>query len=133
MRPRLWLCLLGLIPAVAVAQPPSPSPSPSPESVADRLRALEESNRKQAEELERLRSQFPAGPAADPAAPPNEGISLIDGGSPVPDYTEGLFAPFTPPPGYPDAVAKPKGRYPLRASFGPGFRLESEDERPWCT
>ncbi len=131
MRPRrVWLCLLGLIPAVAVAQPPASAPPAGPESVADRLRALEESNRKQAEELERLRTRLPdVPPDPDPAAAPNEGISRIDSPSPVPDYTEGLFAPFTPPPGYPDGAAKPKGRYPLRASFGPGFRLESEDER----
>lgn len=136
--PRSWLPWICV--GAAAFAPAARAQSPAADPVAERLRALEDANRKQAEQLELLRKQVgdlsrpaevvPAPvQAVEPTPVPNDGISRLDGGSPVPDYTEGLFAPFTPAPGYPDGVAKPKGRYPLNASFGPGFRLESDDER----
>lgn len=49
--------------------------------------------------------------------------------SPVNDYTEGLFTPFSAVPAYPDPqIAKP-GRFPLKATFGPGFQLQTDDGR----
>ncbi|MBX9627059.1 MAG: OprO/OprP family phosphate-selective porin [Gemmataceae bacterium] len=107
---------------------------PPPAGVEDRLRALEAMNRQLAGEIERLTRDRddPAGRLLGRSDPPADGVDLAAGEaeSPVPDYTEGQFAPFTPPPGFPETTAAPKkGRFPLRASFGPGFRLESEDER----
>ena len=67
-------------------------------------------------------------PAAAPTPPdrPNEDG---DSESPAPDYTEGQFAPFTPPPGYtlPKSPPPKNGRMPLHGTFGPGFQFETED------
>lgn len=47
--------------------------------------------------------------------------------SPVPDYTEGQFAPNEPAPGYPYSNLLFDKRMPVFASFGPGFELGTED------
>jgi phosphate-selective porin OprO/OprP len=67
----------------------------------------------------------PRGDAAAVGAAASPGL-----GDPVPDYTEGQFGPFAPPPGYGPSEASPSGsgRLPLRGSFGPGFRFQTEDE-----
>ncbi|MCZ2343472.1 MAG: OprO/OprP family phosphate-selective porin [Bacteroidales bacterium] len=102
---------------------------------ADRLRALEESQRLQTQEIERLRQELQSQSATrspttpDPAQTLRDRVSDPDGDSPAPDYTEGLFGPFIPVPGFPESAARKQGRFPLQASFGPGFRLESTDER----
>ena len=56
-------------------------------------------------------------PPVDPAAVEN----------PVPDYTEGQFAPNTPAPGYPLPSLVEPGRSLLKGSFGPGFRFRTDD------
>ncbi len=73
-------------------------------------------------------SSRPGGDAG--ATAPAVGAAAPDLGDPVPDYTEGQFGPFTPPPGYGPSEASPSGsgRSPLRGSFGPGFRFQTEDE-----
>lgn len=130
-RHRLPAALVGL--AWLLLAPPARAQDAAPPAggtLEDRVRALEAMNRRLAGELERL-TRGPDDPAAgllgrpDPPADDPAG----DAGSGVPDYTEGQFAPFTGPPGDPAAAAPRRGRFPLRASFGPGFRLESEDER----
>ena len=53
---------------------------------------------------------------------------MSDPDTPVPDYTEGQFVPFTPAPGYPRRISRRAKRMPLKGSFGPGFQFETEDE-----
>ncbi len=60
------------------------------------------------------------------AAPP-EDIPPPQLASPVPDYTEGQFAPDEPAPGYSLSNLLYDKRIPLQASFGPGFELRSKD------
>lgn len=69
------------------------------------------------------------GPAAPRPGPSPEAVREADNpDNPVPDYTEGQFAPFTPPPGYPSPKA-PSGRRTLMGTFGPGFQFLTEDEK----
>lgn len=49
--------------------------------------------------------------------------------SPAPDYQDGVFAPYSPAPEYLDLDITNRNRMPLRASFGPGFQFQTEDER----
>jgi phosphate-selective porin OprO/OprP len=132
---------------------PTPTP-PTVEQLAERLRALEAVNRNLVgqleqnqklhdEQLKQLHERVTelsnrVGNGQEPAAPQSgngagEGLPagnrLGDRGAPVPDYTEGGFAPFVPAPGYPDSNVINPNRFPLRASFGPGFLLQSEDDR----
>lgn len=51
-----------------------------------------------------------------------------DQDNPVPDYTEGQFAPFQPPPGYPPSNLTKTKRFPLNGSFGPGFEFKTPDD-----
>jgi phosphate-selective porin OprO/OprP len=124
------------------------------EQLAERLRAMEEMNRKLAEQLEETKRAHneqmqqllerigelsqrsndgvmgagnnsrdtgaAAGPLFDvPAAYPD---------TPVPDYTEGQFLPFSPAPGYPISNTSAARRLPLTGTFGQGFKFATEDE-----
>ena len=110
------------------ARSASPQPAPtSMEELAARLRAMEEMNKKLADRLEKttiehneqmkqilekyadLSKRLREGKEGEGqvgvdqvavSAPTNNG-QVADQGSPVPDYTEGQFAPFMPAPGYP--------------------------------
>lgn len=129
------------------------STTSSVEALAERLRAVESLNRDLVEQMARMRqeseqtrreqderirellerfetiSEPPARPMVDPDA-----ITTRDelGGAqieaPVPDYSEDQFAPDAPAPGYPYSNLLDNKRLPLTASFGPGFRLETEDQ-----
>jgi phosphate-selective porin OprO/OprP len=71
-------------------------------------------------------------PLAGPGSPNGTGAAAAapgTGGAPVPDYTEGGFAPFAPAPGYPYSNVNNPNRFPLKASFGPGFLLQTDDDR----
>ncbi|MBN9519965.1 porin [bacterium] len=146
-------------PPVPPPQPPAalptpvaqtvPSAPPTVEQLAERLRALEatnnvltgqleQSNRQHAEQVKQLYdrltelTQRVGDPQAEPGASGGNGVGVIrsgTGGTPVPDYTEGSFAPFAPAPGYPDSNVSSPYRFPLKATFGPGFRVQTEDER----
>ncbi len=119
-------------PAPAALPPPGP---PTTEQLAERLRAAEAANGQQAEQIKQLHERLTDlsnqlgvgtnGSSGAPAAPAPPGT----GGSPVPDYTEGGFAPFAPAPGYPGSNVINPNRFPLRASFGPGFQFQSDDDR----
>jgi phosphate-selective porin OprO and OprP len=61
-------------------------------------------------------------------AAPTDESQPVEPSSPVPDYTEGQFAPFSPPPGYPLATPARGKRLPLGGTFGPGFQFETDDE-----
>jgi phosphate-selective porin OprO/OprP len=124
------------------------------EQLAERLRAMEEMNRKLADQLERttrehhaemreLREQYgelvkrlgdgtgggaPTGGDVGATAPPRDQAQAIESDTPVPDYTEGQLAPHTPPPGYAVSKAPSTKRLPLIGSFGPGFQFQTEDE-----
>jgi len=127
--------------------PPAPSPAPS---IEDRLQVVEERNRQLAEQLERQSQEHDAeiqelmqkfwtptttADGVDDALG-NEQTGVFEEGSllnaleaPVPDYTEGMFTPFTPAPGYPGSNTSGSGRQSLRARFGPGFQLQTPDEQ----
>jgi phosphate-selective porin OprO/OprP len=139
-------------PGAQSAQPPT-API-SIEQLAQRLRVLEALNSKLAKELEetkrthheemkQLQDRFAelsnqssigdkstattTGDMGVPAAPTDD-AAAANTGTPVPDYTEGQFRPFTPAPGYaPSEIAGTK-RLPLKGSFGPGFMFQTEDE-----
>lgn len=132
-----------------------PAPTqPTVAELAERLRAMEEMNRKLADQLVKSnkahdeqikqllkrfedlseRSSYPkedpgrnSGNVGGPARPRDD-ASSVDLDTPVPDYTEGQFAPFSPPPGYPLSKIPRSKRLPLNGSFGPGFRFQTEDE-----
>jgi phosphate-selective porin OprO/OprP len=67
-------------------------------------------------------------PASNGAMPPRDDVRPADIVAPVPDYTEDQFPPASPAPGYPNSNRLDSKRLPLKASFGPGFRLETDDE-----
>jgi phosphate-selective porin OprO and OprP len=141
-------------PSTGGGAPSASKPIPvSVEQLAERLNAIEAMNRKLVEELETTRKEHHeemrqmrllldrVGGTAEGAAPTRsvapESVRAedavahpLDVESPVPDYTEGQFAPFTPPPGYPlPSSPKTKSRrIPLNGTFGPGFQWQTEDE-----
>ncbi|MBX7103566.1 MAG: OprO/OprP family phosphate-selective porin [Gemmataceae bacterium] len=114
------------------------------DQIAERLRAMEELNRKlagqleansreHAEQLSQLRDRYAelsrrleGRPATAEANEATANVAPGESASPVPDYTEGSFTPFAPAPGYPASNMFTGSRFPLTASFGPGFRLQSE-------
>src|SRR5262249_2494663 len=126
----------------------TPAP-PTVEQLAERLRALEATNKALTGQLEQLNRQHaeqvkqlhervtalaPRGGdgQAGQGLPNGNGVGAVppgSGASPVPDYTEGGFVPFAPAPGYPESNVTNPNRFPLRASFGPGFLLQSDDDR----
>jgi phosphate-selective porin OprO and OprP len=130
----------------AVSSPLPPSAPPTIEELARRVQLLEESNKRltaqvaettkqQDDQLKQIFGRYdelirttgtrntPSGLIADEASE----VRPEDPGSPVPDYMEGILGPFRYPAGYPTpTVPRPK-RYPLSASFGPGFRLQTDD------
>lgn len=110
----VWRGVLAITACAAIGLPARaqpPAPPPTVEQLADRVRALEE-----------LIQQNGLG--TPPEAPVSAG-----GQSPVPDYTEGGFAPFRPAPGYPDSNVINPNRFPLFASFGNGFLLQTKDDK----
>lgn len=140
---RVVACSLLLIGGRASAQPAvvaAPTAATQLDQLADRLRAMEELNRKLAGELETIKQQQTEevrllreryaeltrrieGRSADPA---DDVATTGDTASPVPDYTEDSFAPFQPAGGYPGSNRYSGSRFPLTATFGPGFRLKSD-------
>ena len=122
--------------------------------LAERLRTMEEANKRLAEELARTRKEhdeqmrqilkrledrsegrgdqenLPASGRLAPGegVPPRQDAEGNEIGSPVPDYWS-----FQEEPGPPESryrisnISIPKKR-PLKANFGPGFQLETEDE-----
>jgi phosphate-selective porin OprO and OprP len=150
----------------ALPSPVTPSPEPEPssapppaapmtvEQLAERLRAMEEMNRKLAEQLEKSNREHDEqmkrlleklGELSPPssAGATNAGTNLGSTGSttpptattpsrypdtPVPDYTEGQFDPNTPAPGYPLTDLSSTKRMPLTGTFGPGFQWATADD-----
>jgi phosphate-selective porin OprO/OprP len=121
------------VPTTPVPVAPQPTaPPPTAEQLSERLRAAEAANGQQAEQIKllherltELSNQLGVGSNGNGGvlAPPGTG------GAPVPDYSEGSFTPFESAPGYPDSNVLSPNRFPLRASFGPGFLLQTEDDR----
>jgi phosphate-selective porin OprO/OprP len=125
----------------------------SVEQLAERLRVMEEKNRKLAEELESTRREHGeqmrlileklgklSGPSGEPEAGSGRRAGEIGGSpaprydaqppdveTPVPDYTEGQFGPLSPPPGFPLPSVPKSTRFPLTGTFGPGFQFQTED------
>ncbi len=138
-----WLLVAG-----ARAQAPAPAPSRPPtsiEEIAERLRSLEERNRQLERQLETTRRDSEAKidrlvkqvedlsrTAPTPESAEKDAAALVDNerpaesDSPVPDYTEGQFA--TDVAKTIKAPAPATGaRFPLTATFGPGFRFDDKD------
>lgn len=141
--------------APAAASPaqtiPWPPDAESPQSLADRLQALEEVNRQLADQLDQMGREQAAEmrglwerlglPAEGGEDGLGTGVEASDGdgyyrgpgeparagSSPVPDYTEGHFAPKEIPSGFVDPAILSPSRFPLRATFGPGFTLQTLD------
>jgi phosphate-selective porin OprO/OprP len=142
------------LPSAETSSPSTPRAKVTVEQLAERLQAMEEMNRKLAEDLARTRwehneqmrqlldrfGELSARPverdgntvlntnAVGGVGPSGDRAQSIDNHTPVPDYTEGQLAPNTPAPGYPLDRDRPSGRSPLTGSFGPGFQFETEDE-----
>jgi phosphate-selective porin OprO/OprP len=134
----------------STARPIAPPVQPANlEQLEERLRATEATNRLLTGQLEEITKQHadqmkkfselltelsnrsvttPTG-QANAAVGSAIPVSSGTGASPVPDYTEGHFNPFEPAAGYPESNITNPYRFPLKASFGPGFLLESEDSR----
>ena len=133
-------------------RPPAPV---SVEQLAARLEAMEATNKRLAEELERSnrahdeqirqllervgglsgrsndrREDAARGLDAVGTTPaPKEEVPATEPDTPVPDYTEGQFSPKSPAPGFPLSNTADRKRLPLGGSFGPGFQLQTEDDR----
>nr|WP_303652480.1 porin [Paludisphaera mucosa] len=133
---------------------PVPPAAVTVEQLAKRLRAMEEMNQKLARELESTKTEheeqmnqllkrfeslkerppedeeeparMPAGPEEGPL--PEQDVRNVDTYDPVPDYTEGQFAPFSPAPGYAPSKLKRGDRLRLKGTFGPGFQFQTKDE-----
>lgn len=144
------------LPPTSGSQPPSvgaPNPaSPTVEKLTERLQSAESANQALADQLERTRrenerqfkellekfnslSQQRGDPGTDQATldplveRPGEPNAPLSRSSPVPDYTEGMFAPYLPAPGYANEdVTGGSRRFPLNATFGPGVRFKTKDE-----
>jgi phosphate-selective porin OprO/OprP len=128
------------------------------EQLSERLRAMEEMNRKLAEQLEETKRAHdeqirqllqrigessppprppPSNGARTPATAytengeavlPTDTANAGDRRTPVPDYTEDQFNTYTPAPGYPASNRTGGTRLPLSGSFGNGFLFQTEDE-----
>jgi phosphate-selective porin OprO and OprP len=129
-------------------------PSTSVEQIAARLRAMEEANKKLAEQLEKANQQHDAqikqlhakigelsnrlsdaekdatkfDVDAAVTAPSNDANPSAYPDTPVPDYTEGQFFPNSAAPGYPLSNEPGTKRKSVIGSFGPGFQFETPDE-----
>lgn len=129
------------------------------EQLAERLNAMEAANKQLAQELAETRKAqveqskqmqvlidrlgggaAPAIEAKEDAAGRNVGVVAtptpakyasqdVNFDTPVPDYTEEQFAPFTPPAGFPltNLSSRKRTRLPLNGTFGPGFQFQTED------
>jgi phosphate-selective porin OprO/OprP len=170
-KPRSWRSTLGLCGILATfcpsaraqdlppAMPSSPVASPpaasiSVEQLAERLQAMEEVNRKLADQLEKTNRAHKeemkllvekltdlsnrlsdtenaavtkGGDVVKSARPVDSPPSRYRD-TPVPDYTEGQFVPNSPAPGYPLTDVSSTTRMPLTGTFGPGFSWQTDDD-----
>lgn len=121
--------------------------------IAERLRAVEENNRRLTEKLEKtskehdqqikqLTEKLRSTSARSENGNGDEGtepqgdaaqrwgnVPTGDRNTPVPDYTEGMFSTFTPASKYPGSNVTSPYKRPLTATFGPGFQLQTKDEQ----
>jgi phosphate-selective porin OprO/OprP len=135
------------------AVPPDPE-STSVEQLAKRLRAMEEMNRKLAEQLERTTRQHneqmklilekygelskrlgdgtkggaKEGGAVGVVSRPMGHGQAAEPGSPVPDYYSFETEPPSPDPRYRISNISNPRKIPLESNFGPGFQFQTEDE-----
>jgi len=120
------------------------------EQLLERLRAMEAMNKKLIEQLEKTNRDHDAQikqlvervdvlssrsserqmteNSIDARQSSLEDVPTADFETPVPDYTEDQFSPISPAPEYPYSNVLDKKRVPLKATFGPGFQLESENQ-----
>ncbi len=153
----------ALPPALPATTPPATASAPSQlaagqlEKLAARLEAMEELNKRLADELATSKREHDAemrlvldqvgelsrrlndgsqgfrtnGALAAEPAPITPDVNERPGAdpdSPIPDYTEGQFFPSTPAPGYSLPNLARNRRLPLGGYFGDGFRFLTEDE-----
>ncbi len=120
----------------------------------DRLQAVEETNRRLADELKRTKLEHkeemrqilerlgaqsqpsptgegtPRGYMGNPAAgaPLPDGSQPAERGTPVPDYYSFEVEPGPAEPRYRISNITSPRKIPLKANFGPGFQFQTEDE-----
>ncbi|MFO0844617.1 MAG: porin [Gemmataceae bacterium] len=127
--------LLGLWAALAALGPPARSQQPAAgDPVRERLRTLEEQNKKLSEQVERNAEQIRQllERNGDPSRRPDEpGGESRNGQTAASETTPSSATPgaaSSPVPAYLDLDITSPYRLPLRASFGPGFQFQTEDE-----
>ncbi len=142
------------VPPLPSARETAAAPAPSVEQLAERLRKMEETNRRLAEQLERntrehdqqmrqllgryaeLEKRVSEGPrregqASEPAVEPlptMDGGGESDLGSPIPDYYSFEPEPAVSDPHYRLSNINAPPKRPLQVNFGPGFQLQTDDE-----
>jgi hypothetical protein len=133
--------------------PPEPVSAPPVDAIEERLRELEEKNQALTWQLQQTNQALhdlelspPApGPFSEesgqfavssPDAVFHDGLSSDQASvptgdyvSPVPDYTDGRFAPFALRSDFFSPSPVDSGRAGLHASFGPGFQLQTQDKQ----
>jgi phosphate-selective porin OprO/OprP len=128
--------LLGLWAAASCPHARSQTPAPK-DPVAERLRALEEQNRKLAEQVEKnskesaeqlkqLRERYEEVSRQQDEA--REGARNGEAGATTPTTSDAPGAATSPVPSYLDLDVTSPYRMPLKASFGPGFQFQTDDE-----
>ncbi len=135
----------------------SPAP-PSVEQLAARLQAMEDLNKKLVDQLAKTnrehdaqmrqvldrvgdlsrrlndpqpveaRAPTAAASVEEPAVPDDGRLLDLDPGTPVPDYTEGHFFPYTAAPGYAVSNMYSDRRLPWRGILNKGIEFQTEDE-----
>lgn len=121
----------SLNPAVTT-QLQQPKPQASDSELLKRLEEAETANQEQSEQIKQLNEKILklTEPTQDLLTSPiDAAIPAGTGGSPVPDYTEGSLPPNDPAPGYPDSNVVSPYKFPLKATFGPGFQVQTDDGR----
>lgn len=145
----LWGVVVAFCPS-AKSQAPAPVLPPAPTSVeqlAERLREMEERNRKLAEQLEKTskeqseqikqllerfgelskrKSDAKEGEGQRDAAPASNGQAADNTTPPTGEGQPGSAS--SPVPAYLDLDITSPNRIPLKTSFGPGFQFQTDDE-----
>ncbi|MFO0851513.1 MAG: porin [Gemmataceae bacterium] len=126
----LAVAVCGVLVAAGPAAPAQPPPPAAPAPVPPTVEQLAEQVRQLNERLAELSRRVGDPPTGTGAANGTGAAAAAPGtgGSPVPDYTEGGFAPFAPASGYPGSNVTNPNRFPIKASFGPGFLFQTDDD-----
>lgn len=127
VRPLAFALLIALIGNQVVAQElPAPTEKPTLEGVSKKITELEEVNRRLKEQLKVLTGTDIDETSSSGELPTPVGTISPKLDSPVPDYSEGMFAPFSAPQ-FPTPNVGKVDDSAIRVRFGPGFQFLSKD------